>query len=59
MARMDCNVLSTFGVWLSLVKRSSGGREIASSNLVTPTMIGRKADIWLVLWLFFFCKVVV
>ena len=25
----------------------------ASSNLVTPTMIGRKADIWLVLWLFF------
>ena len=26
------------GVWLSLVKRSSGGREIASSNLVTPIL---------------------
>ena len=38
MARMVCNVLSTFGVWLSLVKRSSGGREIASSNLVTPIL---------------------
>lgn len=24
------------GVWLSLVKRSSGGREIAGSNPVTP-----------------------
>ena len=47
------------GVWLSLVERYVRDVEVASSNLVTPTMIGRKADIWLVLWLFFFCKVVV
>ena len=42
------------GVWLSLVERYVRDVEVASSNLVTPTMIGRKADIWLVLWLFFF-----
>ena len=41
------------GVWLSLVERYVRDVEVASSNLVTPTMIGRKADIWLVLWLFF------
>ena len=44
------------GVWLSLVERYVRDVEVASSNLVTPTMIGRKADIWLVLWLFFFAK---
>ena len=41
------------GVWLSLVERYVRDVEVASSNLVTPTMIGRKADVWLVLWLFF------
>ena len=44
---------TVIGVWLSLVERYVRDVEVASSNLVTPTMIGRKADIWLVLWLFF------
>ena len=47
------SIRSFIGVWLSLVERYVRDVEVASSNLVTPTMIGRKANIWLVLWLFF------
>ena len=35
----DCHImdmLESFGVWLSLVERTTGGREVASSSLVTP-----------------------
>ena len=42
------------GVWLSLVERYVRDVEVASSNLVTPTMIGHKVDMRSALWLFFF-----
>ena len=32
------DIMTFDGVWRSLVARSAGGREVASSNLVTPIM---------------------
>ena len=32
----DFDIIICIGVWRSLVARSAGGREVASSNLVTP-----------------------
>ncbi len=35
----DFDIIICIGVWRSLVARSAGGREVASSNLVTPIFI--------------------
>lgn len=34
------DIVIAYGTWLSLVERCTGGAEVASSNLVVPTVVG-------------------
>ena len=49
------NLPSCIGVWRSPVAYTSGGRVVAGSNPVTPTIISFKLLKTNLLWIGFFC----